>query len=71
MLSNIATERPDGKGKVVPCKTWDNATLVCDTKDKKGNGSGVDAVFCNKIGSYDIKTVDFDTLGRHIKENLN
>ena len=36
-LSNIATERPDGKGNIVPCKTWDNATLVCDTVDKKGD----------------------------------
>ena len=28
-LSNIVTERPDGKGNIVPCKTWDNATLQC------------------------------------------
>lgn len=37
VLSNIATERPDGKGNMVPCKTWDNATLICDTLDKHGN----------------------------------
>ena len=37
VLSNIATERPDGKGNMVPCKTWDNATLICDTVDKHGN----------------------------------
>lgn len=36
-LSNIATERPDGKGNIVPCETWDNATIVCDAVDKKGN----------------------------------
>jgi predicted dehydrogenase len=28
-LSNIVTERPDGKGKMVSCETWDNATLSC------------------------------------------
>lgn len=28
-LSNIVTERPDDKGEMVPCKTWDNATLTC------------------------------------------
>ena len=28
-LSNIVTERPDGKGKLIPCNTWDNATLNC------------------------------------------
>jgi predicted dehydrogenase len=26
-LSKIVAERPDGKGKMVPCKTWDNATI--------------------------------------------
>ncbi len=35
-LSNIAKERPDGKGNIVPCETWDNATLVCDVEDQKG-----------------------------------
>ena len=29
-LSKIVTERPDGQGKMVPCKTWDNATIICD-----------------------------------------
>jgi predicted dehydrogenase len=28
VLSNIVTTRPDGKGKIVPCETWDNATLL-------------------------------------------
>ena len=28
-LSNIVTERPDGKGRIIPCETWDNATLSC------------------------------------------
>lgn len=36
-LSKYITERPDGKGGMSPCETWDNATLVCDTKDKDGN----------------------------------
>lgn len=29
VLSNIVTERPDGKGSAVPCDTWDNATMLC------------------------------------------
>ncbi|MBN1805328.1 MAG: Gfo/Idh/MocA family oxidoreductase [Sedimentisphaerales bacterium] len=29
ILSKIIHERPDGKGGVVPCDTWDNATLLC------------------------------------------
>lgn len=32
-LANLATERPDGRGVVVPCETWDNATLTCRSKD--------------------------------------
>jgi predicted dehydrogenase len=28
-LSKIVTERPDGKGGMAPCRTWDNATLAC------------------------------------------
>jgi predicted dehydrogenase len=33
VLSNIVRERPDGKGRLVPCETWDNATLLCETSD--------------------------------------
>jgi predicted dehydrogenase len=33
VLSNIMTKRPDAKGNTVPCKTWDNATLLCETPD--------------------------------------
>jgi len=29
LLNKIVKERPDGKGGMVPCKTWDNATLAC------------------------------------------
>ena len=33
VLSNIVRERPDGRGGIVPCDTWDNATLLCDALD--------------------------------------
>ena len=33
LLSSIITERPDNKGSVVLCETWDNATLLCETVD--------------------------------------
>ena len=36
-LSKYITERPDGKGGMAKCETWDNATLICDTKDSNGN----------------------------------
>lgn len=33
VLSNIVTQRPDGKGGTAPCETWDNGTLLCDMQD--------------------------------------
>ena len=32
-LQKIAETRPDGKGGIVPCKTWDNAVLGCKCTD--------------------------------------
>ncbi len=31
-LSNIITQRPDASGAMVPCETWDNATICCDVQ---------------------------------------
>ena len=31
-LSKIVRERPDSNGNLVPCRTWDNATLTCDVQ---------------------------------------
>ncbi len=36
VLSNIVTERPDGNGGIAPCRTYDNATLICDVVDTEG-----------------------------------
>jgi len=33
ILSDIVPERPDGKGGRARCRTWDNATLLCETVD--------------------------------------
>lgn len=33
ILSDIVKERPDGKGGMVPCLTWDNASLFCEATD--------------------------------------
>ncbi len=37
VLSNIVPERPDGKGGMASCETWDNATLLCTAEDADGN----------------------------------
>ena len=35
-LSKIVTSRPDGKGGMAPCLTWDNATLSCSVDHVDG-----------------------------------
>ena len=35
ILSNIMKERPDAQKKMVPCKTWDNATLFCEASESE------------------------------------
>ena len=37
VLSDIVKERPDGKGGIAKCETWDNATLLCEVEDKDGS----------------------------------
>ncbi|MCC7518216.1 MAG: Gfo/Idh/MocA family oxidoreductase [Verrucomicrobiae bacterium] len=37
VLSKIVKERPDGKGGMAPCETWDNATLLVDAVDPRTN----------------------------------
>ena len=34
VLSKIVKERPDGQGHMVPCETWDNATLFCEVQSQ-------------------------------------
>lgn len=36
VLSNIVKERPDGKGGMAVCDTWDNATLLCTVQHEEG-----------------------------------
>jgi len=36
-LTKIVYERPDGKGNMVPCETWDNAILSCDVHATEGD----------------------------------
>lgn len=37
ILSDIVPERPDGKGGMAVCETWDNATLFCTATGDDGN----------------------------------
>ncbi len=35
ILSNLVPERPDGKGGMAPCETYENATLLCEAEDTR------------------------------------
>ncbi len=35
ILSKIVPQRPDNTGTMVPCETWDNATLLCESIDPR------------------------------------
>lgn len=37
VLSNIVPQRPDGRGGMAACETWDNASLLCDAVDANGD----------------------------------
>jgi predicted dehydrogenase len=32
LLSKVVEQRPDGKGGMAPCETWDNAILACESE---------------------------------------
>ena len=36
-LSNIVRERPDGRGGMAPCLTWDNATMMIQARAENGD----------------------------------
>lgn len=37
ILSKIVSQRPDGRGGMAPCLTWDNATLLCEAEATHAN----------------------------------
>lgn len=46
-LQKIVTHRPDHSGKMVPCDTWDNATVICTATDPD-NGKSFTMTFETK-----------------------
>lgn len=61
-LSNLVPERPDKDGKMVPCETWDNATLFCDTVDIEGSGFPV-TVKMHRISPGEKNTLYLTIIG--------
>ncbi len=54
MLSKIVKERPDANGNLVPCRTWDNATLACEV-------AAGDSAFPLYLQTYRISPGDTNT----------
>jgi len=55
-LSKIVTQRPDGKGGMAACETWDNATLQCEVQHPSEGYS-----FPMTIKTYRIAPGETDT----------
>ena len=63
VLSNIVTERPDGRGNIAPCETWDNATLLCDVADTVPGGPFPMTLKMQRIAPGEKNTWYLEVLG--------
>lgn len=63
ILSNVVTERPDGKGKMVPCETWDNATLFCEAQEPDTGKSFPLTIKTQRLAPGEKDTWYFEVLG--------
>jgi len=76
ILSNIVTERPDGKGGKAACRTWDNATLFCEAQNPGGEGTFPLTIKTQRIAPGEKNTWYFEVLGtktsaRFSTKNIN
>ena len=62
-LSNIVTKRPDGKGGILPCETWDNATLQCMVDHPQDKYDFPMTVKTYRIAPGEINTWSIEILG--------
>ena len=62
-LSNIVTERPDGEGNMVPCETWDNATIHGNVMHPEDNYSFPMTVKTYRIAPGETNTWYLEILG--------
>ncbi len=63
ILSNVVKERPDGKGGMAPCETWDNATLFCQAEDPKTGEIFPLTIKTHRISPGDKNTWYLEILG--------
>ncbi|MCA1808062.1 MAG: Gfo/Idh/MocA family oxidoreductase, partial [Lentisphaerae bacterium] len=63
ILSDIVPERPDGKGGRVPCRTWDNAVLLCETRDPASGAAFPMTLKTQRIAPGEKNTWRLEILG--------
>ena len=63
ILSNIIPQRPDGKGNMVPCETWDNAMLLCETRNPNSGQTFPWTFKTQRIAPGEKNTWYFEVLG--------
>lgn len=62
-LGKIVSERPDGKGGMAPCKTWDNGSLYCDVVDPSDRNQFPMTVKIYRIAPSETDTWYIEILG--------
>ena len=63
ILSNIIKQRPDGKGNIIPCETWDNAMFLCETRNPKSGQTFPWTFKTQRIAPGEKNTWYFEVLG--------
>ena len=63
VLSNLVPERWDKEGKKVPCETWDNATLLCESTDPRHGHSFPLTIKTQRIAPGETDTWYFEIKG--------
>ncbi len=76
ILSKIVTERPDGKGGMAACETWDNATMFCEAEDAASGSVFPMTLKTQRIAPGETNTWSISILGtkasaRFSTKNIN
>ncbi len=62
-LSNVAEQRPDGKGGTAECRTWDNALILCRCKDPENGKSFPMSLETRRMSPGDTNTWYIEVYG--------
>ena len=63
VLSNIIKERPNKDGEMVPCETWDNGTMLCETEDPNTGETFPMTIKTQRIAPGETDTWYFEVKG--------